>query len=53
MSRGMQRRLGLKAGAMAKPISKELKDEILTKIKLEDLIGAEAARRSGVNVKHI
>ena len=38
---------------MAKPISKELKDEILTKIKTEGLSGAEAARRYGVNVKNI
>ncbi len=38
---------------MAKPIPKELKDEILTKIKVEGLSGAEAARRYGVNVKNI
>ncbi len=38
---------------MAKLIPKELKDEILTKIKVEGLSGAEAARRYGVNVKNI
>ncbi len=38
---------------MAKPISKELKDEIITKIKVEGLSGAEAARRYGINVKNI
>ncbi len=38
---------------MAKPIPKELKDEILTKIKTEGLSGAEAARRYGINVKNI
>ncbi len=37
---------------MAKPIPKELKDEIITKIKVEGLSGAEAARRYGVNVKN-
>jgi transposase-like protein len=38
---------------MAKPIPKDLKDERLTKIKVEGLSGAEAARRYGVNVKNI
>jgi transposase len=38
---------------MAKPIPKDLKDEILTKIKVEGLSGAEAARRYGINVKNI
>ena len=38
---------------MAKPIPKELKDEIITKIKVEGISGAEAARRYGVNVKNI
>ncbi len=38
---------------MAKPIPKELKDEILTTIKVEGLSGADAARRYGINVKHI
>lgn len=38
---------------MAKPISKALKDEIITKIKGEGISGAEAARRYGVNVKNI
>lgn len=38
---------------MAKSIPKELKDEILTKIKVEGLSGAEAARRYGINVKNI
>ncbi len=37
---------------MAKSIPKELKDEILTKIKLEGLRGAEAARRYGINVNN-
>lgn len=53
MSRVIQRGLQLKAGAMAKPISKEIKDEIITKIKTEGISGAEAARRYGVNVKNI
>ncbi len=38
---------------MAKPMPKELKDEILTKITVEGLSGAEAARRYGINVKNI
>ncbi len=38
---------------MAKSIPKELKNEILTKIKVEGLSGAEAARRYGINVKNI
>jgi transposase-like protein len=38
---------------MAKPISKERKDEIITKIKVDGITGAEAARRYGVNVKNI
>ena len=38
---------------MAKPIPKELKDEILTKIKVEGISGAEAARRYGINAKNI
>lgn len=38
---------------MAKPIPKELKEEILTKIKVEGISGAEAARRYGINVKNI
>jgi transposase len=38
---------------MAKPIPKELKDEIITKIKVEGLSGAEAAQRYGINVKNI
>ncbi len=38
---------------MAKSIPKELKNEILTKIKVEGLRGAEAARRYGLNVKNI
>lgn len=38
---------------MAKPTPKELKDEIITKIKVEGLSGAEAARRYGINVKNI
>jgi len=38
---------------MAKPIPKEPKDEILTKIKVEGLSGTEAARRYGINVKNI
>lgn len=38
---------------MAKPIPKDLKDEIITKIKVEGLSGAEAARRYGINVKNI
>jgi transposase len=38
---------------MAKPIPKELKNEILTKIKVEGLRGADAARRYGINVKNI
>ncbi len=38
---------------MAKPITKERNDEIITKIKVEGLSGAEAARRYGVNVKNI
>jgi transposase-like protein len=38
---------------MAKSIPKELKNEILTKIKVEGLSGAEAARRYGLNVKNI
>ncbi len=37
---------------MAESIPKELKDEILTKIKLEGLRGAEAARRYGINVNN-
>ncbi len=37
---------------MANPISKELKDDIITTIKVEGLSGAEAARRYGVNVQH-
>ncbi len=38
---------------MSKPIRKELKEEIITKIKAEGISGAEAARRYGVNVKNI
>ena len=38
---------------MSKPIPKELKEEIITKIKTEGISGAEAARRYGVNVKNI
>jgi transposase-like protein len=38
---------------MAKSIPKELKNEILTKIKVEGLSDAEAARRYGINVKNI
>ncbi len=38
---------------MSKPIPKELKEEIITKIKAEGISGAEAARRYGVNVKNI
>jgi len=38
---------------MARPISKELKDDIITKINVEGISGAEAARRYGVNVKNI
>jgi transposase len=38
---------------MAKPIPKELKDAILTKINVQGLSGAEAARRYGINVKNI
>ena len=36
---------------IAKPLPKELKDEIITKIKVEGISGVEAARRYGVNVK--
>jgi hypothetical protein len=38
---------------MSKPLPKELKEEIITKIKSEGISGAEAARRYGVNVKNI
>jgi transposase-like protein len=38
---------------MSKPIPKELKEEIITKIKADGISGAEAARRYGVNVKNI
>lgn len=38
---------------MAKPILKDLKDEIITKIKVEGISGAEAARRYGIHVKNI
>lgn len=38
---------------MAKPIPQELTDEIITKINIEGLSGAEAERRYGVSVKNI
>lgn len=38
---------------MVKPIPKELKDDILTKIKVDRLSGADAARRYGINVTNI
>jgi DNA-directed RNA polymerase specialized sigma24 family protein len=35
------------------PIPKQIKEEVITKIKAEGLTGAEAARRYGINVKNI
>ncbi len=37
---------------MAKPIPKERQDDMLTTIKAEELSGAEAARRYGINVNN-
>lgn len=34
-------------------IAREIKEEIITKIKTEGITGAEAGRRYGVNVKNI
>jgi len=38
---------------MFRAIPKELKEEIITKVKTEGITGAEAARRYGINVKNI
>lgn len=38
---------------MATVISKEVKEEVISKIKAEGITGAEAARRYGINVKNI
>ena len=38
---------------MPVPIAREIKEEVITKIKTEGITGAEAARRYGVNVKNI
>lgn len=38
---------------VGRPIPKELKEEIISKIKTEGISGVEAGRRYGINVKNI